>query len=198
MMSLARAFNTMRRAIPAQVPYLAPDPADAARWQERLKPDERPLVGLVWAGNPSHANDRNRSLPAAALPPLLAQPGVRFLSLQTGSGHAGLGACDVEDVMDGVRDFADTAALIANLDLLVSVDTAPLHLAGALARPALGLIAYAPDWRWQLERTDSPWYPTLRLLRQSKPGDWGTVLDAVRLHLREALAGKNRPGKSEP
>jgi Flp pilus assembly protein TadD len=197
MMSLAHAFGTTLTGIPANVPYLRPDPAEAVAWASRLGDDGRPRVGLVWAGNPEHANDRNRSLPVAALAPLLAVPDIRFFSLQAGDARRDLPP-GVTDAINGVRDFADSAALMANLDLVISVDTAPLHLAGALGRPAWGLIAFAPDWRWLIDRDDSPWYPTLTLFRQSEPGDWRPAMDAATARLRILTTRKNPPGNSSP
>ncbi len=201
LMSLPRAFATDLATIPAGVPYLAPERGDVNRWRDRLqaspagKPDGL-RVGLVWAGNPRHRNDRNRSLPTAALRPLLAVPGVRFFSLQTGDARgdlarlaAGTPDAVIADPMDGVRDFADTGAILANLDLLITVDTAIVHLAGAMGVPAWLLLPYAPDWRWLLDRADSPWYPSLRLFRQPRPGDWATTLGTAAAVLK-ALATK--------
>lgn len=192
LMSLPRAFATNRVAdIPAPVPYLSPAPDEAAAWAARLDDGSGRLrVGLVWAGNPSHRNDRNRSMPLDALDPLLDVAGVRLFSLQTGPARAALPprwAARLDDPMDAVEDFAATAALLAGLDLLVTVDTAPLHLAGALGRPAWLLLPYAPDWRWFLGRADTPWYPTVRLFRQDRPGAWARVGQAVARHLRRAL-----------
>ncbi len=195
LMSLPRAFGTDLASIPAPIPYLAPERGDRNLWRDRLAEGAEGLrVGLVWAGNPRHRNDRNRSLPVAALRPLLAVPGVRVISLQAGDGRGALDALApgvVEDPMGRVRDFADTAAILANLDLLISVDTAIVHLAGAMGVPAWLLLPYAPDWRWLLDRDDSPWYPSLRLFRQAHPGDWdtvvGTVAVALRGHARRAV-----------
>jgi len=141
---------------------------------------------LVWAGNPYHRNDRHRSIPATALAPILAVPGVRFFSLQIGGTRFDAPA-RVMDLTEGVRDFADTAAILAQLDLLVTVDTAAAHLAGALGRPCWLLLPYAPDWRWLLDRMDSPWYPSLRLFRQNRPGDWDTVMVTVAARLRTCV-----------
>ncbi|PWC39182.1 tetratricopeptide repeat protein [Azospirillum sp. TSO35-2] len=199
LMSLPRAFGTDLTSIPAAIPYLAPDPGDVARWRDRLAAggDDRPglRVGLVWAGNPRHRNDRNRSLPVEALRPLLAVPGVRFISLQTGDPRADLPRLSdtgIEDAVERVRDFADTAAILANLDLLVTVDTAVVHLAGAMGVPAWLLLPYAPDWRWLLDRADSPWYPSLRLFRQPRPGDWSTTLGTVAAVLKAQAARAGR------
>ncbi|WP_298370080.1 tetratricopeptide repeat protein [Azospirillum sp.] len=183
LMSLPRAFATDLSSIPATIPYLAPERGDRNRWRDQLATGPEGLrVGLVWAGNPRHRNDRNRSLPVKHLRPLLAIPGVRFFNLQAGDGREGLSALapdPVEDPMERARDFADTGAILANLDLLISVDTAIVHLAGAMGVPAWLLLPYAPDWRWLLDRADSPWYPSLRLFRQPRPGDWATTLGTV-------------------
>lgn len=195
LMSLPRAFGTDLVSIPAAIPYLAPDKGDRNRWRDRLAGEEGLKVGLVWAGNPRHRNDRNRSLPPDALRPLLAVEGVRFFSLQTGDARAELArlpadrtAGGVTDLVETVRDFADTAAILANLDLLIAVDTAIVHLAGALGVPAWLLLPYAPDWRWLLDRADSPWYPSLRLFRQPRPGDWTTTLATLAAVLRATAA----------
>ncbi|CAO3357242.1 tetratricopeptide repeat protein [Azospirillum melinis] len=198
LMSLPRAFGTGLPDIPAAVPYLAADPGDVARWRDRLDGLDGPgedvaalRVGLVWAGNPQHRNDRNRSIPAAALLPLLMVPGVRFVSLQTGEAAAGLDrlpGVTVPNAMERVRDFADTAAILANLDLLVTVDTAIAHLAGAMGVSCWLMLPHVPDWRWLLDRADSPWYPSLRLFRQPRPGDWATTLGTAAAVLKAQAA----------
>ncbi|MCG5242666.1 tetratricopeptide repeat protein [Azospirillum doebereinerae] len=197
LMSLPRAFGSDLASLPASVPYLNPERGDTNRWRDRLTAGstaepEGLRVGLVWAGNPRHRNDRNRSLPIASLRPLLAVPGVRFVSLQTGDARGDrtrLPGGIPEDLIGSVRDFADTAAILANLDLLITVDTAIVHLAGAMGVPAWLLLPYAPDWRWLLDRADSPWYPSLRLFRQPRPGDWSTTLGTVASVLK-AMANK--------
>ncbi|MFD1627009.1 tetratricopeptide repeat protein [Azospirillum griseum] len=189
LMSLPRAFGTDLGSVPAPIPYLMPERGDRNLWRDRLAEGPEGLrVGLVWAGNPRHRNDRNRSLPVAALRPLVNVPGVRFISLQVGEARSALATlapdAAVEDPMDRVRDFADTAAILANIDLLISVDTAVVHLAGAMGVPVWLLLPHAPDWRWLLNRDDSPWYPSLRLFRQPRPGDWETTLGRVAATLR--------------
>ncbi len=185
--------GTDAQSIPAQVPYLAADPADLAAWRERFGGDGLRL-GVVWSGNPAHANDRNRSMPAAALAPLADVPGVRLFSLQVGGPMADIAAFPpgaIVDLAPDLSDFAVTAAALSHLDLVVSVDTAVAHLAGALARPVWLLVPFIPEWRWQLERPDSPWYPTMRLFRQASPGDWTGVVRRVVAALLEtgAVAG---------
>ncbi len=181
LMSLPRLLGTTLESIPNTVPYLAAEADLCALWRERLEHVKRPRVGLVWAGNPNHANDRNRSLPARLLAPLLACTGVAFIDLQVGS--AGGEAAELPEsalVSPGrIGDFADTAAIVAELDLVISVDTAVAHLAGALAKPVWLLLPFVGEWRWLRDRTDTPWYPTMRLFRQQSPGDWPGVVDAV-------------------
>jgi tetratricopeptide (TPR) repeat protein len=182
LMSLPRLFSTTLQSIPRPVPYLAIDPELGAQWRRRLATLPKPRIGVVWAGNPNHANDRNRSMPARALLPLLSLPGLSFVDLQVGSGLQGrteLGDMAPRPPGGDIADFADTAAILAELDLVISVDTAVAHLAGALARPAWLLLPFVGEWRWLRERTDSPWYPTMRLFRQTHPGDWTGVIAAV-------------------
>ncbi len=147
-------------------------------------------VGLVWAGNPQHKNDRHRSIAFERLLPLLGIAGISWFSLQVGERRADLAQAPVGgiiDLSDGLADFAETAAAVSALDLVISVDTAAAHLAGALARPVWAMIPAVPDWRWLIGREDSPWYPTMRIFRQPRRGDWDTVVR----RLGEALA---RPG----
>jgi hypothetical protein len=184
-------FGTTLETIPNAVPYLTPpDAAAAERWRARLVgPGLK--VGLCWQGNPEHPRDRERSLPFVLLKPLFSVPGVRFFGLQVGeaTGQArGLGAAPFENLAAALDDdrnrFVEAAAAVANLDLVITVDTALAHLAGALARPVWILLSFVPDWRWLLEREDSPWYPTARLFRQPALGAWRPVM----VRVREALA----------
>ena len=185
--------------MPAAIPYLASDPAKTARWAALLAPHRnRRLVGLVWAGAPrpadrqANAVDRRRSLPLSALAPLSGVPDVQFVSLQKGPAASQAPAPSGFDLLDltaGLQDFTDTAALIANLDLVISVDTSVAHLAGALGRPVWLLSRFDGCWRWLLDRDDSPWYPSLRLFRQPQPGDWPSVIVAVRRALKDWVAG---------
>ncbi|WP_042694004.1 tetratricopeptide repeat protein [Azospirillum sp. B506] len=204
LMSLPRAFGTGLAEIPAGIPYLGPAPDDVLLWRDRLEALDDTgengaglRVGLVWAGNPQHRNDRNRSIPASALRPLLAVPGVRIVSLQTGEAAADLARLTgtaIPNAMERVRDFADTAAILANLDLLVTVDTAIAHLAGAIGVPCWLMLPHVPDWRWMLDRADSPWYPSMRLFRQPRPGDWtttlGTAAAVLKAHAARAVRTK--------
>jgi tetratricopeptide (TPR) repeat protein len=182
MLSLPWRVGTVRETIPGAVPYLAVAPAARQRWAERLGSAAALKVGLVWAGNPGHVNDRKRSLEVETLAPLLAVPGTRFFALQVGARAADLGrlAADaVEDLAPALGDFAETAAAVANLDLVIAVDTSVAHLAGALGRPVWVLLSAVPDWRWLKAREDSPWYPSLRLFRQGRLGDWEPVIARV-------------------
>jgi autotransporter strand-loop-strand O-heptosyltransferase len=180
LMSLPLAFHTTEKTIPNDVPYLQASDAAIAHWRQRLPPSRSLRAGLVWAGNPAHTNDRNRSIAFARFAPMLALSGVEFVSLQTHASPADMEALrrnsQVLDLGRELRDFADTAAVVAQLDVLVSVDTAAAHLAGAMGKPLQLLLPYMPDWRWLLDRDDSPWYPTARLFRQNTPGDWDEVI----------------------
>lgn len=191
LMSLPRAFGTRLETIPAAVPYLHPAPHLVAAWRDHMPADGLLRVGLVWAGNPrqstpgADALDRRRSMPLWQLARLANVPGVRYFSLQKDgeaatqakTPPAGLGLIDL---MGKVSDFADTAALIANLDLVIGVDTSVIHLAGAMGKPVWVMSRFDGCWRWLREREDSPWYPTLRLFRQHAPGDWTEVVERVR------------------
>ena len=189
LMSLPLALDETHGAIPAAIPYLGADPDAAARWRQRLAGFATPRVGLVWAGN-SHlgfpefaAVDARRSVTLAAMAPLAEVPGVSFVSLQKGAPSAQ--AADPPDGMvlgdftAELNDFADTAALIDGLDLVISVDTSVAHLAGAMGKPVWVLNRYDTCWRWLLNRNNSPWYPTLRLFRQPSPADWDSVMRNV-------------------
>jgi hypothetical protein len=148
-------------------------------------------VGLVWAGNPNHHNDRNRSIPSALLQPLLAVEGVRFFSLQLGGEplEDPKGCAPVVDLAPFLSTYAITAACLQHLDLLVTVDTSVAHLAGALGRPVWMMLPACNDWRWLLRRTDSPWYPTLKLFRQGQLGDWTGVLQEIRIECAALAVG---------
>lgn len=180
LMSLPRLFGVTLADLPGRLPYLHPD----SERIERLKPVLRGKgykVGLVWAGSTAHQNDRNRSLDARLLAPLAAVPGVGFYSLQVGPAAAagaqtGLSMTDLAPML---RDFADTAAAIAQLDLVICVDTVVAHLAGAMSKPVWIVLPHAPDWRWGLGASSTPWYPSARLFRQPAAGQWAPVLDRV-------------------
>jgi tetratricopeptide (TPR) repeat protein len=190
LLSLPLAFATELTTVPAPIPYVAPADQDVALWRERL-PRRGPCIGLVWSGERSHDNDRNRSLRLETLLPLLQTPDVTFVSLQheVRDEDAGLlqAHSAVVHVGDRLRDFADTAAVIALLDAVISADTAVAHLAGAMGKPLLLLLPFGADFRWLRERDDSPWYPTARLLRQPAFGDWVSVIEALRRELTRAF-----------
>jgi tetratricopeptide (TPR) repeat protein len=167
--------------VPATVPYFRVDRAQAQAWRGRLSSYEGALkVGLCWAGRPTHGNDWRRSMPFKQLAALAGIPNVAFIGLQTGERAADAGEAPhgMRFMQCGgeLRDFSDTAALLSELDLLISVDSAPVHLAGALARPVWTLLPFQPDWRWRLDEDVSRWYPTMRLIRQRSPGDWDDVI----------------------
>lgn len=183
LMSLPYRFGTTLATIPAPVPYLRADPAEVTTWHARLaRLPPGPRVGLVWAGSPGMSADRRRSLLLEALAPLADVGGVRFVSLQKGpaAAQALSSDFDLHDPTEALRDFADTAALVEALDLVIGVDTAVVHLAGALGKPVWLLNRADTCWRWLTGRDDSPWYPTLRLFRQTSPGEWTGPVEAMR------------------
>ncbi|MCO6450194.1 MAG: TIGR03032 family protein [Caldilineales bacterium] len=215
LLSLPTVLGTTLETIPNEVPYLrAPDDgrwgADDGRWTTddgsrskqhaipNLTPDtwnmERPLrVGIAWAGSSTQGNDRNRSAALADFTPQFALPGIEWHSLQVGERAGELDqfiinhqSLKIKDWRLEIKDWADTAAIMAQLDLIISVDTGVVHLAGALGKPVWVLLCYAPDYRWLLDRPDSPWYPTARLFRQNQPKDWASVMAEV----KEGLAGR--------
>ncbi len=183
-------FGTTLDTIPWQGPYVGAGPERVPEWRARVETggDARLKVGLVWAGNPRHLADRQRSITPEALSPLARATGVRFYSLQKGgpAREAGPAPAGMElvDLTAHIRDFSDTAALVSRLDLVIAVDTAVAHLAGAMGVPVWVLLAYSPEWRNLLERSDNPWYPSMRLFRQERDGDWAGVIDRV---VRELL-----------
>ncbi|HEY1720149.1 MAG TPA: tetratricopeptide repeat protein [Magnetospirillaceae bacterium] len=198
LMSLPGILRTTIKSIPSSIPYVYPQTADVSQWNARLASYARPRVGLVWSGDPRAENphafefDRRRSLALRRLAPLIDMAGVTFFSLQKGSPQSQLTDLPSDrrpiDMMDAVRDFADTAALIANLDLVITVDTSVAHLAGALGKAVWILVRFDHDWRWLLDRDDSPWYPTARLFRQTTLGDWDPVIARVAAALAQFAA----------
>ncbi|MCS6851687.1 MAG: tetratricopeptide repeat-containing glycosyltransferase family protein [Gemmataceae bacterium] len=194
--SLPRLLGTRLESIPAPVPYLQADPRREQWWKRELDRGPGGLrVAIAWQGNPHHQNDRARSVRLERFRPL-ALAGVRLLALQWGHGREQLpdAGFPVEDWGERVcPDFRDQAAFLRNVDLVISVDTSLVHLAGALAVPTWVALPFNPDWRWLMEREDSPWYPTLRLVRQPRPGDWDGVFDRLRRDLESRLAGPRRP-----
>jgi hypothetical protein len=182
--SLPRALRTEPSSIPANVPYLAASEERIAKWRERIARWPSPRIGIVWSGSASHPNDRNRSIALTKLAPVFRSEHGSFVSIQRdlrdGEREALASVPGLAHLGDDLEDFEDTAALVSLLDLVISVDTSVAHLAGALARPTWILTPFAPDWRWMLGREDSPWYPSVRLFRQSAPGDWDSVITRVR------------------
>ena len=198
--SLPWAFGTRLETIPAAVPYLSAEPALREIWRKRIGA-EGFKVGVVWQGNPNPEADRARSMPLTSLAPLSGIAGVRLISLQKGAGEKQLSnlpaSMRVEtlgaDLDAGADAFVDTAAVITCLDLIITCDTSIAHLAGALAVPVWVALKSDAEWRWLTERADSPWYPTLRLFRQERPGDWVGVFARLAAELgRLAGAGGNR------
>jgi len=197
--SLALIFRTTLETIPHQVPYLTPDPSRVSWWENWLNAThlhDALRVGLVWCGRPTHPNDRRRSVRLARLAPLAAIEGVRFISLQKPMLQPDADALPLfpgmSDLSAELREFDDTAALIANLDLVVTVDTSVGHLSGALGKPTWIMLPKASDWRWLLGRSDSPWYPTVRLFRQAAPGDWDRVIHEVATALHARARGAHK------
>ena len=183
---LPRLHFTRADSIPAPVPYLAPEAGKLAQWRERLGqvlPAGLKRVGLAWAGRPTHNNDRNRSITLEMLSGFGTVPGVAFVALQKGPAAAQVsgwrGPAPLIGLDAQLESFEDTAAVIQCLDLLVCVDTSVGHIAGALNQPAWVMLPFAPDWRWMMERSDTPWYPSLRLFRQDAPRAWPKVIDSV-------------------
>jgi tetratricopeptide (TPR) repeat protein len=191
--SLPSIFQATEATVPA-APYLFADPDRVKDWADRLlslrgeaSPDAL-KIGLIWAGNPEFAEDQSRSPRLPAFLPLLTLPGIRFFGLQVGHGRRDLEETPLPDSFTDlgslVTDFAETAAAMANMDLIISSCTGPAHLAGALGRPLWIALSFVPDWRWMRDRADTPWYPQARLFRQPQPGDWAGLINAMKLELK--------------
>jgi hypothetical protein len=183
---LPRLAGTSLDTIPAGVPYVRTDPARSALWSERLDtlvPRGYRRIGIAWAGRPTHHNDRNRSTALATFAPLAEIPGIALVSLQKGPAQAQIGGywgrAPLVNLGPEIRDFGDTVAVVDCLERVITVDTSVAHLAGAMGKAAWVMLPYAPDWRWLLERADTPWYPTARLFRQQIPGAWEPVVAEV-------------------
>lgn len=180
LLSLPLAFGTQLAAIPAPIPYLHADPAKSQASKRRLGAPRTRRIGLACSGGTAYRNDASRSIPLRLLRPLFDRAELFLLQKEVrGTDEADLATSGIRDVRQELNDFADTAALIECMDLVVSVDTAVAHLAGAMGRPVWILLPWAPDWRWMLDRDDSPWYPTAKLFRQTRAGDWDGVIDRV-------------------
>ena len=189
---LPRLFDTQLSNIPASIPYVRADPDKASQWRQRLDQLIAPgyrRIGLVWAGRPTHGNDFNRSTTLQTLAPLMALDGVAFVALKMEGGALAqigryLGQAPLINLGAEIADFTDTMAIIDGLDQVITVDTSVAHLAGAMGKPVSVLLSYASDWRWLMDRTDTPWYPTLTLCRQKAPGDWHSAIEPLRDALR--------------
>jgi len=194
LLSLPLVFGTTVGTIPGKMPYITIESALLQQWHNRVGAagQGKVRVGLVWAGSPRHEADKKRSISLAAFSSFARIRDVEFFSLQKGIAAAEAKNPPVEmklvDFSGELHDFADTAALIANLDLIISVDTAVAHLAGALGKPVWNLLPYTPDWRWMLDRDDSPWYPSMKLFRQPSEGDWERVISLVQDELKKFTA----------
>ena len=193
LLSLPTAFDTRLETVPNQTPYLHAPEASRQRMSAIEWPAHLLKVGLLWAGNPSFRHDRFRfrSLSLAGFAPLLDTEGVRFYSLQMGQEASQLAFAPGQliDLAPYTSDMADTAAAIEQMDLVISVDTSIAHLAGGLGKPTLVPMPYTPDWRWLLEREDTPWYPSMRLFRQTEPGNWTPVIERIHTELIKRAAG---------
>lgn len=186
-LSLPHRFHTRLATIPATVPYLNVPSQLTAEWASRVGPrTTKPRIGFVWSGSPSHGNDHNRSIPLGRWTQLLSHPGVEWVSMNfrvSEEERTVLQSLQIQDWGTQCQDFADLGAALQQIDLLISVDSAPAHMAGAIGLPVWTLLPYSPDFRWMLNRQDSPWYPTMRLFRQPQRKDW----DAVLMNARRAL-----------
>ena len=188
LMNLPGILQSTPDSVPSDVPYLLASSDAAEAWRVRLARHTAPSllrVGLTWAGNPDHANDKNRSMIPDRLNPLRDVDGIAWFGLQKGART--LPGLPLSDLGTDLTDFGETAAAILNLDLVISVDTSVAHLAGALARPVWTLLTHAADWRWLMDRADTPWYPTMRLFRQPRRGDWESVIETVRAELESLV-----------
>lgn len=187
LLSLPRAFGTRLGTIPAPIPYLSVKKAAAAKWRKQFAAPGTRLVGLAWKGDPDYRKDRDRSIRLADLKPLFATPGVRFVSLQKDLDDEERAlTARMENFVHPGASFKDTAEMIGALDLVVSVDTAWAHWAGATGKPLWVLLAFMPHWIWQLDRADNPWYPTARLFRQREVGEWGAPIKELAKELRRS------------
>jgi tetratricopeptide (TPR) repeat protein len=190
--SLPLAFKTEPATVPAEIPYLRADEAHIAKWRPRIEALPGKRVALAWAGNASHANDRNRSIDLKLLEPLLALDGVSYLSIQRelrGNDTEILARhANVSHLGGELSDMTDTAAITALVDLTISVDTSVVHLAGAIGRPLWVMLPFAPDWRWTLNGEHTPWYPQARLFRQAALGDWPSAIAMLRAELARFVA----------
>jgi ADP-heptose:LPS heptosyltransferase len=191
LLSLPLAFKTTFKTIPAPIPYLFPSPEKLELWRTKLGIKHKHRIGLAWSGNLKFANDIRRSIPLELLLPIMSGE-AEWHSIQKDVRENDYGSLNSNltfiDHAPSLNDFSDTAALIAEMDIVISVDTAVAHLAGALGKPVWILLPFHPDFRWLRDREDSPWYPTARLFRQTKDGEWESVIDRVSQELKIFLA----------
>ena len=201
LLSLPRILKTTIDTIPAKVPYLTADKTLCNIWKSRVPADDSFKIGLVWAGHPEHNNDHNRSIHLCMFKELGKVKGVSLYSLQKDKHERWTDTSSLsifeKDFGPEISDFSDTAAILDNLDLLISVDTSVVHLAGAMGKPVWTLLPFAPDFRWLLFREDSPWYPSMRLFRQPVAGDWNSVFKRVVQALNEEVSRRQGDNKNE-
>jgi tetratricopeptide (TPR) repeat protein len=200
LLSLPGILGVTLDSIPGQAPYILPEKDRIEEWKQRIPPEPKQLkIGIVWAGHVGHRGNSKRSTSLFSWAPLAGIRGVTFFSLQVGEAGAEAQSpppgMNLVDLTGPIADFADTAAFLSHLDLIISVDTAVAHLAGSMGKPVWTLLPFAPDWRWLLGRSDTPWYPTMRLFRQGVPGDWKGVFEAVARDLRVVSDSGILPGK---
>lgn len=194
LMSLPHALKLKLSDLPGDIPYLNPEPSRVAKWQDYLRKLPKPWVAICWAGRPTHFNDANRSLNLNAFASLMDNAAT-FISIQKGPATKQLEAHqsrpNLLNLDSLIADFEDTAAILSLCDLLISVDSSPVHLAGAVGCPAWVMLPFVPDWRWLINRNDTPWYPNHRLYRQPKIGDWESVINAIGHDLKILIADKS-------
>jgi len=192
LLSLPGLFDTTLDSIPSDVPYITADAELTERWSLRLNDDHNYKVGIAWAGNANHAKDKSRSCSFSDFATLAGIPELSIYSLQKGPASVEVnewpGGEKIIKLDSEIHDFADTAAIIGNLDLVISVDTVVAHLAGAMGKPVWTLLPFVPDWRWLLNRNDSPWYPSMRLFRQTCPNDWAGVFKRLKQTLLQEVS----------
>jgi len=194
LLSLPRIFETTLETIPNSFPYLSTEEERISRWRDELGAVQEFKVGVVWRGNPLHTKDRHRSFPLSELEAVAQVPGIRLYSVQKNFGLAELEGFakrfPITDLGPRLDDFLDTAAVMRNLDLVISADSSPAHLAGALGIPVWVALPYTADWRWMSGRCDSPWYPSLRLFRQHRFGEWDGVFADMAAELSRAFGDR--------
>ena len=192
LLSLPYIFGTRLETIPARIPYINTDPALVQKWRNKIVSENSDFrIGVAWSGNPAKATDRYRSCPLQFFQPIAGMEDITLYSLQKGEASQQARefpeSVKLVDFTDEIHDFLDTASFIENLDLVITVDTAVAHLAGALGKPVWILLPFVPDWRWMKDREDSPWYPTMRLFRQPSIGDWQSVISQVEEALKKFI-----------